>query len=80
MNIRLHVVGVLCLALVIEIVTTNVRLQRSSQQYCGSGLANILKMLCYKKGYSDGKRSHMGKSVKNIQKISIFQIKADSCL
>ncbi|CAI6355469.1 unnamed protein product [Macrosiphum euphorbiae] len=38
--------SVLLLALVIKIVTANVRLQRSPQHYCGSKLADIMKALC----------------------------------
>lgn len=48
------------MALVIKIVTANVRTQRSSYQYCGSKLAEIMKMVC--KGKYNHKRSQIGKS------------------
>ncbi|XP_026819766.1 insulin-like [Rhopalosiphum maidis] len=48
MKISLYL-SVLLLALVIKIVTANVRLQRSPQQYCGSRLADIMKVLCKNK-------------------------------
>lgn len=57
------------MALVIKIVTGNVRLQRSSIQYCGSKLADIMKSLCKGKYYSDqSKRNQIGKSIKHIIK------------
>jgi len=57
--------SVLLLALVIEIVSANVRLQRSPQQYCGSKLADIMKALCNTKyNVPKGqKRSEIGKFI-----------------
>jgi hypothetical protein len=60
------------MAMVIKIVTANVRLQRSPQQYCGSKLADIMRVLCKTK-YNEKKikRSQMGEfynyCVKKIQ-------------
>lgn len=56
--------SVLLLALVIKIVSANVRLQRSPKQYCGSKLADIMKAICKGK-YNEKimKRSQMGKSI-----------------
>ncbi|XP_003240930.1 bombyxin C-2-like [Acyrthosiphon pisum] len=45
MKISLYL-NVLLLALMMTIVTANVRLQRSPQQYCGSRLADIMKVIC----------------------------------
>lgn len=57
--------SVLLLALVIKIVTANVRLQRSPQHYCGSKLADIMKALCNTKyNVPKGqKRSETGKFI-----------------
>lgn len=47
------------LTLVVKVITANVRLVRSQpQQYCGSKLADIMKVICKSKYY--GKRSQMG--------------------
>lgn len=62
MKISLYL-GVLFLALVIKIITGNVRLQRSAQQYCGSRLADIMKVLCKGKYYYESKRNQIGKSI-----------------
>lgn len=52
------------MALVIKIITANVRLQRSPQQYCGSRLADIMKVICKSKyNNAQNKRSQMGKSI-----------------
>lgn len=56
--------SVLLLALVIKIVTANVALQRSPQQYCGSKLADIMKALCKGNYNTKNKRNRMGKSIK----------------
>lgn len=69
MKIRLYMC-ILYFALVIEIVTANVRLQRSPQQYCGSKLADIMRILC-KSNYNENKGIPMGKYVKSIR-IKIF--------
>lgn len=45
MKISIYV-SVFLLVLVTKIVATNVRLQRSPQQYCGSKLADTMKALC----------------------------------
>lgn len=42
------------MAMIIKIVTANVRFQRSPQQYCGSKLADIMKALC-KTDYNEKK-------------------------
>jgi len=57
--------NLLLLALVIKIVTANVRLQRSPQQYCGSKLADIMKALCNSNynGSNLQKRSQIGKFI-----------------
>ncbi|XP_022168888.1 bombyxin C-2-like [Myzus persicae] len=55
MKISLYL-SVLLLAFVVKIATANVRLQRSPQQYCGSRLADIMKMICKNK-YNGPKRS-----------------------
>lgn len=49
------------MAMVIKMVTANVRLQRSPQQYCGSKLADIMRVLCKTK-YNEKKikRNPMG--------------------
>lgn len=58
--------SVLFLALVIEIVTANVRLQGQPQQYCGSRLADIMRLICKGKyNVQEGKkRSQIGKFLK----------------
>lgn len=43
------------MVMIIKIVTANVRLQRSPQQYCGSKLADIMAVLCQTKYREDGK-------------------------
>lgn len=55
-------VRVLFVAFLVETtVHGNVRLlQRSPQQYCGSRLADMMKLICQSK-YNEGKRSPMGK-------------------
>lgn len=58
--------SVLFMALVIETVTANVRLQRSPQQYCGSRLADIMKLLCKGRYNVQTKRSQTGKFVKKM--------------
>lgn len=56
--------SVLLLAVVIKIVTANIRQQRSPKQYCGSQLADIMRALCKGK-YNEHKikRSQSGKSI-----------------
>jgi len=64
MKISLYL-NLLLLALVLKIVTANVRLQRSPQQYCGSKLADIMKALC-KSNYNGPnlqKRSQISKFI-----------------
>lgn len=65
MKISLYL-SLLFLALVIKIVTANVRLQRSPQQYCGSRLADIMKAICKSKYNEQIKRSQLGKFIKLI--------------
>ncbi|KAL5238461.1 hypothetical protein ACI65C_005871 [Semiaphis heraclei] len=48
MKISLYL-SVFLLALVIKIATANVGIQRSPQHYCGSKLADIMKILCKNK-------------------------------
>lgn len=57
--------SVLLLALVIKIVTANVRLQRSPQHYCGSRLADIMMVVCKNKynGPNEQKRSQISKFI-----------------
>jgi len=62
MKINLYL-NVLFLALFIQLVTANVRLQRSAQQYCGSKLADMMKVICKGKYYS--KRNQIGMFIKN---------------
>lgn len=59
-------INVLLLALMITIVTANVRLQRSPQQYCGSKLADIMKVLC--------KSNYNGPNLQKKRQISKFII------
>jgi len=59
MKISLYL-GILFFALVIKIVTADVRLPNSAQQYCGSRLADIMKIIC-KGSYNVGKRNLVGK-------------------
>lgn len=48
------------MTLYIKIVTANVRLQQSPKQYCGSRLADIMKVICKSKYNEQSKRSQMG--------------------
>lgn len=59
MKISLYL-SVLFMTLYIKIVTANVRLQRSPKQYCGSRLADIMKVICKSKYNEQSKRSQMG--------------------
>ncbi|XP_025404763.1 bombyxin A-3 homolog [Sipha flava] len=63
MKISLYL-SLLFMAMVIKIVTANVRLQRSPQQYCGSKLADIMRVLCKTK-YNEKKikRSQMDSEI-----------------
>lgn len=64
MKISLYL-SVFLLALVIKIATANVGIQRSPQHYCGSKLADIMKILCKNK-YNEPngqKRSQIGKLI-----------------
>jgi len=64
MKISLYL-SVLFLALVGEILTADVELQQSSQNYCGSKLADIMKVVC-KSNYNGPnlqKRSTIGKFI-----------------
>lgn len=51
--------SVLLLVLVNKIVMANIRIP---QQYCGSRLADTMKLVCKSKYNEQGKRSQMGKS------------------
>lgn len=74
MNIKSYI-SVLCLTLVVEIImANNIRLKRSPQQkYCGSRLADMLKILCKGK-YNERKRSQMGKFVESSRILIIKNI------
>lgn len=63
MKISLYL-GVLFLALVIKIDTADVGLPNSVIQYCGSGLADIMRGICNGL-YNERKRNLIGKFIKN---------------
>lgn len=55
--------SILIMTLVIKIVTANIRLQRSPHHYCGSRLADMMKVLCKSNYNEKSKRSQIGKSI-----------------
>lgn len=56
---------VIFLALVINNITANIRLQRSPQHYCGSRLADMMRLLCNGVYNEQNKRNQMGKFTNN---------------
>lgn len=59
--------SILIITLAIKIATANIQLQRSPQQYCGSRLADIMKVLCKSNYNEKSKRNQIGKSIKTIK-------------